>query len=199
MADITEILRNAKDQLNILLGNMFTFDDDDMANYDKCYSDVFRNGINFSYMSSTFYAQYAAEIMMAALSSNPFRKFIMAAIEAERTRTEPGEYWHPSMSELRLGLPGKDYTRDVSDIVGMMNVSYVKLTSLNEWYGTDDGKEEFEMYCLSGRAVRDIKAMVCELPYLIRHYDWDETFAKEIMEYAGIVAAQIRGIAEEKQ
>lgn len=192
MPDTNELLRNAQEQFNILMGNMFQFNDEDMALYDRCYADVFKDGINFSYMSATFYAQFASEILLAALSSNPFRKFVVHAIEEERGRTEPGTYWDESMEGLRFGIEGKDYEADTKELTDMMNVSYVKIMSLNNWYGTKEGKEEFEMYCLSKRAVKDIKSMVCELPYLLRHFDFDAGFAKEIMEYAGIVANQIR-------
>lgn len=198
MPEMTEILKNAQHEFNVLMGNMFEFNDEDMAKYDACYADVFKDGINFSYMSATFYAQFASEILLAALSSNPFRKFVAHAIEEERGRSEPGQYWDEGMNELRFGIPGKDYTADTRDLTAMMNASYVKIASINNWYGTKEGKEEFEMYCLSKRAVKDIKSMVCELPYLLRHYDYDAQFAKEIMEYAGIVANQIREMAGEE-
>ena len=42
--DISEILANSREQFNILLGNMFTFDDGDMEKYDVCYRAVFGNG-----------------------------------------------------------------------------------------------------------------------------------------------------------
>ena len=195
MAETAEILANAKEQLNLLVGNMFQITDEDMALYDACYADVFKSGVNFSFMSSTFFAQFAPELLLGALSSNPFRKFIARAIEAERNRTEPGQYWDENMELLRFGRQDRDYTADNADILSMMNVSFVKLTALNNWYGKDAGREEFDTYCLSGRAVRDIKAMILQLPYLIRHYDYDRQFAVEIMEYAGIVANQIRDIA----
>ncbi len=197
MADAVNILQNAKEQLNILFGNMIPITDTDMEAYDKCFTDVFRNGITFSYMSSTFFAQFASEILVGALSSNPFRKFLSLALEQERGRTEPGEYWDETMETLRFGLPGVDDAPGVADVMSMMNTSYVKIMALNEWYGTPDGKAEFDMYCLSGRAIRDIKAVICELPYLIRRYDYDKQFAGEIMEYAGIVAEQIKSIAGE--
>lgn len=197
-ADTTAVLANSKEQFNILLGNMIRFTDEDMAAYDKCYGDVFSGGVNFSYMASTFFAQFASELLVAALSSNPFRKFIVAALESERLLgATPAEYWDPSMQESRFGLADRDYSDDTAQILSMMNTSYAKIMALNNWYGTDAGKNEFDMYCLSGRAIRDIKAMVCEFPYLIRHYDRDQQFAGEVMEYAGIVAVQIREIAEE--
>lgn len=195
MAEINEILANAREQLNLLVGNMFQITEDDMAMYDACYADVFKDGVNFSFMSATFFAQFAPELLLAALSSNPFRKFVVQAIEAEKTRSDPGEYWDENMDVLRFGRPDRDYSTDNADILSMMNTSYVKLTALNNWYGKDAGREEFEMYCLSGRAVKDIKAMICQMPYLIRHFDYDKQFAAEIMEYAGIVANQIRDVA----
>lgn len=191
MSDANEILANAKEQLSILVGNMFQITDEDMAGYDACYADVFKDGISFSFMSSTFYAQFAAEILVGCLSSNPFRKFLIQAIDAERERTEPGEYWQENMKDLRFGIEGRDYASDKADLLDMMNVSYTKIMSLNNWYGTKEGKEEFDMYCLSRKASRDIRTVICQLPYLIRHYDYDVKFAKEIMEYAGIVAKQV--------
>lgn len=191
MPDANEILANAKEQLSILVGNMFQITDEDMAGYDACYADVFKDGISFSFMSSTFYAQFAAEILVGCLSSNPFRKFLIQAIDEERARTEPGEYWQANMQELRFGIEGRDYAADKADLLDMMNVSYTKIMSLNNWYGTKEGKEEFDMYCLSRKASRDIRTVICQLPYLIRHYDYDVKFAKEIMEYAGIVAKQV--------
>ena len=73
----------------------------------------------------------------------------------------------------------------------MKNTSYNKISSLNQWFGTDDGMKEFDMYCLSRKALKDMKRIICEYPYLIRKYDYDQEFANEIMEYAGIVAVQL--------
>lgn len=186
-----EILANAREQIQLLVGNMFQITDEDMAGYDACYADVFKNGITFSFMSATFYAQFAAEILVGCLSSNPFRKFLIKAIDLERERTTPGEYWQENMKDLRFGIEGRDYEADISDLLRMMNVSYTKIVGINNWYGTDAGKEEFDMYCLSRKAARDIRTVICQMPYLIRHYDYDVQFAKEIMEYAGIIARQI--------
>lgn len=198
MSDNTnQILANAKDSLNTLFTNMFQLDDGDMAVYDACYSAVFSEGVNFSYMSATFYAQFAAEILVGALASNPFRRFITKALDDEKMRLGPGEYWEPSMLVKRFGLDGVDYTKDIEALTAMMNDSYIKIMALNNWYGTDSGKEEFEMHCLSNKAIRDIRRMVAEFPYLIRRYDFDRQFAGEIMEYAGIVANQIRDSSEE--
>lgn len=180
----------------MLLGNMFQFTDSDMDMYDKCYRDVFGGGLNFSYMSATFFAQFASEILVGALSSNPFRRFISSALDQEAMREGPGEYWNESMAVARFGRPGVNYSTDVKDVVAMMNDSYLKILGLNEWYGTEEGKQEFEMHCLSNKAVCDLKRMVLEFPYLIRRYDYDQDFAGEIMEYAGVVAEQIRRAAE---
>lgn len=193
--DISEILANSREQFNILLGNMFTFDDSDMEKYDVCYRAVFGNGVTFSYMSSTFFAQFATEILIAGLTSNPFRRFIIAALDDEAGK-DTVEYWQADMATLRFGLPGVDYRQAMSELMLMMNDSYMKILSLNEWYGTADGKKEFDMHCLSNRAIRDLKRMVLEFPYLLRKYDRDHQFAGEIMEYAGIVAEQIRRSAE---
>lgn len=193
--DISEILANSREQFNILLGNMFTFDDSDMEKYDVCYRAVFGNGVTFSYMSSTFFAQFATEILIAGLTSNPFRRFIIAALDDEAGK-DTVEYWQADMATLRFGLPGVDYRQAMSELMLMMNDSYMKILSLNEWYGTTDGKKEFDMHCLSNRAIRDLKRMVLEFPYLLRKYDRDHQFAGEIMEYAGIVAEQIRRSAE---
>lgn len=193
--DISEILANSREQFNILLGNMFTFDDSDMEKYDVCYRAVFGNGVTFSYMSSTFFAQFATEILIAGLTSNPFRRFIIAALDDEAGK-DTVEYWQADMATLRFGLPGADYRQAMSELMLMMNDSYMKILSLNEWYGTADGKKEFDMHCLSNRAIRDLKRMVLEFPYLLRKYDRDHQFAGEIMEYAGIVAEQIRRSAE---
>lgn len=193
--DISEILANSREQFNILLGNMFTFDDSDMEKYDVCYRAVFGSGVTFSYMSSTFFAQFATEILIAGLTSNPFRRFIIAALDDEAGK-DTVEYWQADMATLRFGLPGVDYRQAMSELMLMMNDSYMKILSLNEWYGTADGKKEFDMHCLSNRAIRDLKRMVLEFPYLLRKYDRDHQFAGEIMEYAGIVAEQIRRSAE---
>ncbi len=61
--DISSILDNSREQFNVLLGNMFQFDDADMQMYDACYRNVFGQGVNFSYMSTTFFAQFATEIL----------------------------------------------------------------------------------------------------------------------------------------
>jgi len=183
---------DAKNQFNILFNNMFAFEDDDMGQYDACYSNVFSNGVNMSYMSLVFYAQFSAEILVGLLASNPFRKFLVESIENEKNRSEADmQYWHESMNQKRFGIEGYDYTQDAAELMAMANESYVKVAALNDWFGTEEGKEEFEMYCLSKKAVRDIKTIVCNYPYLIRKYDYDMEFANEIMEYAGIVANQI--------
>lgn len=192
-----EILENSRQQFNVLLGNMVLFAPDDMEMYDACYKKVFGGGLTFSYMSATFFAQFAAEILLGMLSSNPLRRFLVDILDKEAAWDGPNEYWDPSMEKLRFGLPGVDYKDDIKELRGMMDDSYMKILSLNEWYGTDEGKHEFEMYCLSNRAVRDLKRIVLEFPYLIRRYDFDQRFAGEIMEYAGVVAEQVRRAAEE--
>ena len=190
------VIENARQQLNALFGNMFQFDEADMQKYDACFRNVFGGGVTFSYMSATFYAQFAGEILVGALASNPFRRFLEAALDEEAAREERGTYWEASMPLKRFGLPDYDYTADMADMTAMMNDSYLKLASLNEWYGTPDGKNEFDMYCLSVKALRGIKRMIVEFPYLIRRFDFDQEFAGQIMEYAGIVAHQIREAAE---
>ena len=57
--------------------------------------------------------------------------------------------------------------------------------------GTPEGKEELGEYDLSERDIMDIKTIILEYPYLMRRYDHDEGFAKEIMEYAGIIHKQL--------
>ncbi len=196
--DISSILDNSREQFNVLLGNMFQFDDADMQMYDACYRNVFGQGVNFSYMSTTFFAQFATEILIAGLTSNPFRRFVVDAL-ADEAASSGGPYWDESMNELRFGIPGMDYSQSIRELMAMMNDSYMKILSMNDWYGTADGKKEFEMHCLSNRAVRDLKRMVLEFPYLIRRFDHDHQFAGEIMEYAGIVAENIRRSAEGQQ
>lgn len=198
--DMSAILSNSREQFNILMGNMFQFDEADMAMYDTCYRNVFGKGVNFSYMSTTFFAQFATEILIAGLTSNPFRRFVIDALTDEAARPDgPYTYWDESMNGLRFGLPGFDYRQAIQELMGLMNDSYMKILSMNDWYGTDDGKKEFELHCLSNRAVRDLKRMVLEFPYLVRRFDHDHQFAGEIMEYAGIVAENIRRSAEGEQ
>jgi len=187
---ISEITVNAQKQFNDLFGNMFKFEESDMTAYDACYAEVFKKGINFSYMASTFYAQFAAELFVGMLASNPFRKYLVQALDDEKICTD-FTFWEESMNQNRFGIPDRDYKQDKMDIMIMMNDTYTKISELNKWFGTADGRKEFDMYCLSRKAIRDIKRIVCEFPYLIRKYDHDETFAKEIMEYAGIVEKKI--------
>lgn len=194
-----QVLDNAIAELSKLFSNMFTFGAEDKARYDVCYASVFGSGANMSYMSATFFAQFAGEILVGMLASNPFRRFIDRALDEESTRKEPGTYWEPTMQQNRFGLAGKDYTADMQALIGMINDSYTKIASLNEWYGTSDGKKEFELYCLSKKATRNIRRAIVEFPYLVRRYDYDQQFAGEIMEYAGIVAAQIRTTAAENE
>jgi len=182
----------AKKQFNQLFGNMFEFDDEDMANYDPCYEAVFSKGLNLSFMSLVFYAQFSAELLLGMLTSNSFRKYLIGEIDAEKGRAADAmNYWSDSMNENRFGIIGRDYTQDKKDLEAFANDTYLKVAALNEWYGTEDGKKEFDMYCLSKKAVKDIKRIFVEYPYLIRRYDYDQKFATEIMEYAGIVANQI--------
>lgn len=190
--DAKVLAEDTRKQFNILFGNMFTFATEDMDGYMQCYEDVFSQGINFSFMSSTFYAQFSAEILLGMLTSNPFRKYLIQMLDEEKNDVKtPMKYWDESMEEARFGIRNRDYQKDTADILAMMNGSYNKITSLNEWFGTSEGKKEFEMYCLSRKAIKDIKRVICEYPYLIRKYDHDENFAGEIMEYAGIIANQI--------
>lgn len=198
--DPKQITENAKEQFNILFENMFEFDDADMTNYNECFANVFKKGVNFSFMSVTFYAQFSAELLVGLLASNPLRKQLVQALDDEKAAIEtPVEYWDESMNENRFGIVGKDYKNDMKDLYGMMNVSYNKIKSLSDWFGTAEGKKEFEMYCLSRKAKKDIKRIICEYPYLVRKYDHDATFANEIMEYAGIVANQIIQASENSE
>ena len=189
-------LDDVREQMNKLFKNMFVFTNEDMQMYDACFSNVFSGGITFSYMTATFYAQFAGEILVGMLSSNPFRRFLTTALDEEAKREGRGKYWHESMATKRFGLPGVDYTADMEDLKSMMNTSYMKIESLSNWYGTDEGRSEFDLYCLSNKAIRDIERVIMEFPYLIRRYDFDQQFAGEIMEYAGIVAAQIKEAVE---
>lgn len=190
--ELAQDTKNAMEQFNQLFGNMFTFTEEDMSAYDACYEDVFSRGITTSFMSAVFYAQFSAELVVGLLASNPLRKYMIQELDKEKERPEDSmKYWHESMEEKRFGREGIDYTQDTQDLMEMANVSYIKAAALNDWFGTENGKKEFEMYCLSKKAVKDIKRIICEYPYLIRRYDYDQTFANEIMEYAGIVANQI--------
>lgn len=193
---INQITQDVGKQFNILFGNMFKFEDSDMELYDTCYENVFKNGINFSYMSSTFFAQFSAELLIGMLSSNPFRKYLIQKLD-ESSNDTVHSYWDASMNDKRFGIEGRDYTRDTIDIRAMMNETYVKIDALNEWFGTEEGKKEFGMYCLSRKAIKDLKRIICEYPYLIRKYDCDKEFANEIMEFAGIVAKQIVQVTSE--
>ena len=196
--DAAKLAENSREQFNILLGKMFQFSSEDMSTYNQCYSDVFSQGINTSYMSATFFAQFTAEILVGLLSSNPFRKFLVAALDSEKADcANEMVYWEPSMQQNRFGIPGRSYENDIRDLYAMMNATYNKIASLNDWFGTEEGKKEFDMYCLSKKAVKDIKRIVCEYPYLFRKYDHDKGFATEIMEYAGIIAQQIMQSAGE--
>ena len=198
--DPKTLAENTREQFNILLGKMFVFGEEDMSGYNQCYSDVFSKGVNVSYMAATFFAQFSAEILVGLLSSNPFRKFLVKALDTEKEDIDGDSamtYWEPTMQENRFGISGRDYTNDIKDLYAMMNVTYDKIAALNDWFGTDEGKKELDMYCLSKKAVRDIKRIVCEYPYLIRKYDHDKAFASEIMEYAGIIAQQIIQTASE--
>lgn len=193
-----QITENAKEQYNKLFENMFVFNDADMAHYNTCFSDVFKKGINFSFMSATFYAQFSAELLVGSLASNPLRKKLVQAIDEEKAVIEePITYWDESMNENRFGIIGRDYKNDIKDLFGMMNISYDKIKSLSTWFGNPEGKKEFEQYNLTSDDITVIKRIIIEFPYLFRKYDHDEAFAKEIMEYAGIVANQIIGKQEE--
>ena len=198
--DYEQTAENSKEQLNILFENMFVFDDGDMEHFDTCFSDVFKKGVQFSFMSATFYAQFAAELLIGLLSSDRLRKLMAQAIDEEKAAiNEPVEYWDETMKEDRFGIVGKDYKNDIKSLNDMMNTSYNKIKSLSDWFGTAEGKKEFEMYCLSSKAKKDIKHIICEFPYLFRKYDHDEAFANEVMEYAGIVANQVQQAAKDKQ
>ena len=187
---------DAKEQFNKLFGNMMTFSDDDMIQYDSCYEDVFKSGINYSFMSCVFFAQYSAEILMGMLASNPFRKYLITCLDDEANYDASElKYWHESMNEKRFGIEGYNYDKDKVDIMAMANDTFIKISALNDWFGTDEGSKEFDMYCLSKKAVRDIKRIICEYPYLMRKYDHDQYFANEIMDYASIVMREIAAAA----
>lgn len=195
-----QIAENTKKQMNILFENMFVFDDADMACLDTCYYDIFKRGVQFSFMSATFYAQFAAELLVGLLASAPLRRRMAQDIDEEKAVVnEPVEFWDETMKENRFGIVGRDYTKDIEDLKGMMNVSYGKIKSLSTWFGTPEGKKEFEQYNLTSDDMTAIKRIICEFPYLFRKYDHDEAFANEIMEHAGIVANQIQQTAKGKQ
>ena len=199
--DYEQISANSKEQLNILFENMFVFDDGDMEHSDTCFYDVFKKGVQFSFMSATFYAQFAAELLIGLLASDPLRKLMAQAIDEEKAAiNEPVEYWNETMKENRFGIIGRDYKNDIKSLNDMMNTSYNKIKSLGTWFGTPEGKKEFEdSYPLTPEDMTVIKRIICEFPYLFRKYDHDEAFAKEVTEYAGIVANQIKQTAKGKQ
>ena len=142
-----QITENAKEQFNILFGNMFEFNDADMAGYDTCYADVFKKGINFSYMSATFFAQFSAELLVGMLASVPLRKMLVQALDEEKADINKAfEYWDESMLDKRFGIPCRDYQEDIKDLYGMMNTTYIKIKSLSNWFGTDEGQKELQVF-----------------------------------------------------
>ena len=182
----------AMNRFNELFGNMFRFEAEDMKNYETCYAEVFRNGTNFSFMSSVFFAQFSTEILLGLLASEPFRKYVIEQLDEEKECHGICEYWHENMRTSRFGLKNHDYTRDNENLMNMMNGTYIRIQSLNEWYGTDEGKSAFESYKLSVDSKNDIKRITCEYPYLIRRFDHDKRFANEIMEHAGCISETLR-------
>ncbi len=114
---LNKTTENAKVQLNILFRNMFEFDDADMAGYDACYADAFRQGVNFSYMSTTFYAQFAAELFIGMMASSELLERLVKALDEEKADIgNPVVYWDESMNTMCFGIPGKDYEEDIKDL-----------------------------------------------------------------------------------
>lgn len=189
----------AKEQFNDLLGNVMVFDDSDMEQYERCYADVFSDGVNLTYMGLIFFSSYSAEILLAMLTSNPFRKFVIEHLDEEKKRESgSGTYWDPDMNEKRFGVENESADKDKHEILLVANDTFTKIYELNKWFSTEDGKKELDMYCLSNKAIRDMKRIICEYPYLIRRFDFNAAFANEIMEYAGIVHRQIVQVNDKK-
>ncbi|MBR1854608.1 MAG: hypothetical protein IJ794_15940 [Lachnospiraceae bacterium] len=195
--ELREDVKNAKLRFNTLLSNILEFKDEDTKLYDDAFADVFSDGINFSYMSAIFFAQYSAELLIAMICSNTLCEWLVAEIEEEKHRgKEDMHYWEESMNEYRFGLPDLDYADDSTEIMFIAMDTYSKIEAINRWYGTDGGRKELEAFrstgrCMSSQSIRDMVKIVCEYPYLIRRYDFDKEFACDIMEYAGIIEKKI--------
>ena len=50
-SDVADVMK----QFNTMFGNVFTFKPEDMQTYPACYDNVFKDGINFSFLSSVFF------------------------------------------------------------------------------------------------------------------------------------------------
>ncbi len=189
---LRQTTETAKQQYNMLFKNVFVFDDEDMEGYDKCFFDVFRKGVNLSYYTSSFYAQYTGELYVGMLISKKFRKKLVEAINHEKAHIdEPVVYWEKNMSTKRFGIPGKDYTGYTKTIMNMINTSYCKIAGLSEYFGTPEGKKDFESYSLTPEDVADMKCIIMQFPYLLRKSDHDKDFMKYVMKTAGDVVKEI--------
>ena len=164
-SDVADVMK----QFNTMFGNVLTFKPEDMQTYPACYDNVFKDGINFSFLSSVFFAEFSAELFIVILASAPIRKFLIESLDKEACySSSETEYWNKTMEKNRFGIPGRDYTKDINDISNMMNATYIKISSLNDWYGTAEGKEELSLYGLTDEVKSDIKRIICEYPYLIK-------------------------------
>ncbi len=183
----------AKEELNDLVGNIVTINDKDMALYESAFKEVFADGVKLSFMSMVFYATYTPELLIGLLEAGQFRDWLREAVEEEKHigANNDYEYWEPSMDTERYGIKGKDVSNCTINIRELAKASYSKIAAANEWYGTPEGKEELGEYDLSERDIMDIKTIILGYPYLMRRYDYNEGFAKDIMEYTRIICKQI--------
>ena len=197
--------QNSKDmveKLNAIFGNVLTFTEDDMPLFDTALLETSENeNFAMSYMSVIFYSQFIIETYVGSLVSKKMRKIILEQLDDE-VKHQSGDrpYWHENMQTDHLGrtdLPAEQLESDLKQILLVAEQAYVRLAALNDWYASPEGKEKLDEYCLTNRAIREVKQILLQLPYLMRRFDRDKDFALLMSKMVSEVAMGIGRNPEE--
>ena len=193
-----------KEKLNLLVGNVINFTDDDMLLFDTALVETSENqNFTMSYMSIIFYSQFIIEIYVGSLVSKKMRTLILNDLEDE-VKYKSGErpYWHDDMKVNHMGrtdLSEEKLQKDLNQILNVAEQAYVRMAALNDWYATDEGKEKLDEYCLTNRAIKEVKLILLQLPYLMRRFDRDKNFAALMSKMVSEVALGIGRNPEEEK
>ena len=199
MSDQFNLEQNSKDmveKLNVLFGNVLTFTEDDMPLFDAALLETSENeSFTMSYMSIIFYSQFIIETYVGSLVSKKMRKIILENLDDEIThKSGDRPYWHEDMETSRLGrtdISPEELENDLKQILMVAEQAYVRLAALNDWYATDEGKGKLDEYCLTNKALREVKLIILQLPYLMRRFDRDKDFALIMSKMVSEVAMGI--------
>lgn len=190
-------------KLNELLGNVLSFTEDDMTLFDTALVETSENeNFTMSYMSIIFYSQFIVETYVGSLVSKKMRSILLEELEDEIKHVSGDRpYWHDDMKKNHMGrtdISEEQLTNDIQQILGVAEQAYVRMAALNEWYGTEAGVQKLEEYCLTNKAIKEVKLIILQLPYLMRRFDRDKNFAALMSKMVSEIALGIGRKPEEE-